>query len=125
MLSPEGLLNFLSKFYIPTCVGKFFKFKKFTFLENALIQGIFTHAPRQSKLTTKFLSSRPRQKEITHSPRQHSFEDLFSSTAETGGENQDLLIEIQPENMKMTWNIRSFTFCMIYNFFICDSFTVS
>ena len=49
MLSPEGLLNFLSKFYIPLCVGKIFKFKKFTFLENALIQGNFYSCPSPIK----------------------------------------------------------------------------
>ena len=31
------LLNFLSKFYIPPCVGKLFKFVEFTLLENPLI----------------------------------------------------------------------------------------
>ena len=71
-LSPECLLNFLSAFYIPPCVGKFFRFMEFTFLENGLIRGIFTHASPHSKLATKFLPSRPRQKEITHSPRQHT-----------------------------------------------------
>ena len=64
---------------------------EFTFLENALIRGIFTHALPHSKLTPNFLSSRPSQKEITHSPRQHSFEDLLPPTAESGGGNYDLL----------------------------------
>ena len=36
-LSPECLLNFLSKMYIPPCLGKIFKFMEFTFLEDALI----------------------------------------------------------------------------------------
>ena len=66
---------------------------EFTFLENALIRGIFTHAPPHSKLAPKFLSSGPRQKEITHSPRQHSFENLFSPTVERGGGNYDLLYQ--------------------------------
>ena len=35
--------------------------------------------------------SRHRQKKITHSPRQHSFKNLFQTTAERGGENYDLL----------------------------------
>ena len=39
------------------------------------------------KLVPKFLSSRPRQKEITHSTRQRSFENLFLPTAERGGGN--------------------------------------
>ena len=40
----------------------------------------------------KFLS-RPRQKEIPHSPRQHSFENLFPSTAKRGGGNYDLFYQ--------------------------------
>ena len=70
-----------------------FKFMEVTFLENALIRGIFTIAPSQSKLDTKFLSSRPWQKEITHFPRQHSFENLFPPTAERDGGNYDLLYQ--------------------------------
>ena len=64
---------------------------EFTFLENALIRGIFTHAPPFSKLSPKFLSSCPKQKEIAHSPRQHSFKNLFPPTAERGEGNYDLL----------------------------------
>ena len=111
-------------FKLPPCVGKIFKFMEFILLENALIQGIFTHALPHSKLTTKFLSSRPRQKEITHSSRQHSFENLFPPTAERGGGSDDLLTEIQSENMSMTWNIRFFMFCMICNLIKCDGITV-
>ena len=33
-------------------------------------------------------------------------------------------IKIQSENMKMTWDIRLFIFCMVCNFFKCDGFTV-
>ena len=87
-LSPGCLLNFS---YSSMC-GKNFKFMEFTFLKNALIRGIFTHVPPHSKLTPKFLSSHPREKEITHSPRQHSFENLFPPTAERGGGNCDLLL---------------------------------
>ena len=34
-----------------------------------------------------------RQKEITHSPRQHSFENLFPQTTERSGGNYDLLYQ--------------------------------
>ena len=64
-----------------------------TFLENALIRGICTHAPRHSKLAPKFLSPRPGQKKITHSPRQHSFENLLPPTAERDGGNYDLVYQ--------------------------------
>ena len=97
-LSPECLLNFLSNSYIPSYVGKIFKFMELTFLENALIRGIFTHSIPHSKLVPKFLSSHPRQKEITHSPRQHSLENLFFPTAEKGGGNYDLLYQNSVRN---------------------------
>ena len=74
-------------------MGKIFEFMEFTFLENPLIRGIFSHAPPHSKLAPKFFSSRPRQKEITHSRMQHSFENLFPPTAERGGGNYDLLYQ--------------------------------
>ena len=66
---------------------------QFTFLENALIGGIFTHAPPHSKLALNFLSSRRIQKEITHFPRQHSVEYLFPPAAERGGGNYDLFYQ--------------------------------
>ena len=76
-LSPEFLLNFFSNFYIPPCLRKIFKFMEFIFIENALIWGIFTQPLSHSKLAPTFLSSRPGQKEITHSPRQHSSKIFF------------------------------------------------
>ena len=65
---------------IPPCVGKTFKFLVFTFLENALKLGIFTHVPSHSKFN--ILSSHPWQKENTHIPRQHFFKNMFVPTAE-------------------------------------------
>ena len=65
----------------------------FTFLENTSNKDIFTHVPPESKLAPKFLSSHPRQKEITHSFRQQFFKNLFPPTAERGGENYDLLYQ--------------------------------
>ena len=47
----------------------------------------FYSCPSAYKTLPKFLSSCPRQKEITHSPRQHSYENLFPPTAERGGGN--------------------------------------
>ena len=68
------------------------KFMELTFLENALIRGIFTHAPPHSKPAPKFLPSRSRQKEITHCPRQHFFENPFLPAERSGG-NYDLLYQ--------------------------------
>ena len=118
------LVEFFSNFYIPPCVGKIIKFMELTFLENPLIWGIFTRTPRHSKLAPKFLPSRPRQKKITHFPRQQSFENLFPLTIESGGGNYDLLYQNSVRNMKMAWSIRFFIFCMICKFFKSDGFTV-
>ena len=59
--------------------GKIFKFMEFTFLDNPLVQGIFTHAPPHTK--------------ITHSPRSYFFDNLFPPTAEKGVGNYDLLYQ--------------------------------
>ena len=70
-----------------------FQLIELIFLENALIRVISTHAPPHSRLTSNFLSSRPRQKEITRSPRQHSSENLFPPTTERDGENYGLIYQ--------------------------------
>ena len=108
----------LKLLYIPPYVGKIFKFMVFTFLENVLNLGIFTHVAPYSKLSPKFLSSHPRQKEIIHSPRQ------FPPTPERGRGKYDLYIKLQSENMKMTWDIRLIIFCMIFIFFKCNGLAV-
>ena len=79
----------------------------FTFLENALNLSIFTHA---------FVPDSKLQAEV--------FQNLSPSTAENGGENYDFLIKIRSENMRMTWKIRLFIFCMIRYFSKYDSFTI-
>ena len=78
------------KLLFSTMCGESFKYMEFTFLENALNRGIFAHSLLHSKLTSNLLSSRPRQNNITHSPRQYSFENRFSSKAERGEGNYDL-----------------------------------
>ena len=50
----------------------------------------FYSCPSPLKITPN-LSSRPKQKEITHSPRLHSFKYLFPPMAERGGGSYDLL----------------------------------
>ena len=74
-------------------VGKSLKFLEFTLLENAMIQVIVTHVSSHSKLAPKFFSSHPREKEITHSPRQHSFENPFPLAEERGGGTYELLYQ--------------------------------
>ena len=62
-------------------------------LRKCINLGIFTHVSPHSKLAPKFLTSHPRQKEITHSPRKHFFENVFPPTAERGGGNYDFLYQ--------------------------------
>ena len=118
------LAEFSLKLLYSNNVGKIFKLMEFTFLENALIRDIFTHAPPQSKLAPKFLSSRPRQKEITHFPRQHLFENLFPPTAERGEENYDFLY--QNPVRKYEDDLKHLVFNILYglHFFNCEGFTV-
>ena len=113
-LCPECLLNFFSNFYIPPYVGKIFKFMEHTFLENAMIRGIFAHAP-PSPLQTCFqvlIITPYRQKGITHSTRQHSFENLFSPTVERGGGNYDLLNQV----FYILCNLQIFQMWWLYSF---------
>ena len=65
---------------------------EFTFLENALIRGIFTHALPHSKLAPKFLSSRPRQGNYLF-PQGAFFRKSVSPNNRKGGGNYDLLYQ--------------------------------
>ena len=86
----------------------------FTILENALNLGSYFSCPASHpKRSLKFLSSPHRQKEITHSPRQHFFENLFCSTAERNGGNY---VHNSMRKYEVTWIISLFMSCMIYNF---------
>ena len=80
----------------------------FTFLENALNLGFFTHAPDpHSKLQAEF------------------FKNFFHPTVERGRESHMVcFIKIQSENIKMTWDTSLFIFCMICSFSKFDGFAV-
>ena len=69
---------FLSNVYFLPCVGNIFKFITFTFLENALYQGIFIHAPlpTQNLHLSSYYHTLGRVK-TTHSPRERLFIYLF------------------------------------------------
>ena len=71
-----------------------FKFMEFTFLENTLIRGVFTHAPPDSKLDPNSCHHALGRRKLLISPgRQNSLENLFPPTAERGGRNYDLLYQ--------------------------------
>ena len=87
------LVKFSFNFLYSTICAKNFQIYGVHIPRKCIDSKHFTHARSQSKLTPKFLSSCPRQKEITHSPRQHSFENLFHPTAEKGGGKYDFLYQ--------------------------------
>ena len=78
----------------------------FTFLENTQYLCIFTDAP------------------ILHSKLQVEFLKFVSPKKKRVGETLIYFIKIQSEDMKVTWNISLFIFCMICNFSEYDGFTV-
>ena len=78
-------------------------------LENALNLCISTHAPNpHSHLQVQF------------------FENLFPPRAKNKGVDETMICftKIESGNMKMTWYISLFIFCMINNLSKCDGFTV-
>ena len=78
----------------------------FTFLENALDLGIFTHA------------------HVLHSELQAELKICFPQPQKGVEKAMIYFIKIQSQIMKMDWNIRLFIFSMICNFSKCDDFTV-
>ena len=124
-LSPDCLRNFLSNVCIRPCMQKIVKFMEFTFLENALIRGTFTHAPPQSKLAPKVLSSRPISRRKLLIPQGSVLSKICFPHKQKGVEKITICFtKIQSENIKMTSNIRFFIFCLICNVFKCDGYTV-
>ena len=106
------------------------------YVKNFEIYGV--HIPRKCIDSRHFyscpspLKTRPqvlvitlyKQKEITHSPGSILSKICFHQQQNGVEETMICFIRIQSENMKTTWNIRFFIFCMICNFFKCDGFTV-
>ena len=105
-LSPECLLNFFWLVY-SIMRGK-----------NFSIHGV--HIPRKCIESMHFYScSSPPLK----TPGRVFWKSVSPKTKWVE-ETMIFFIKIQSENMKMTWNISLFIFCMICNFSKCDGFTV-
>ena len=105
-LSPECLLNFLWLVYSTMC-GK-----------NFSIYGV--HIPRKCIESMHFYScpSPPLK-----TPGRIFWKSVSPKTKWVE-ETMICFIKIQSENMKMTWNISLYIFCMICNISKCDGFTV-
>ena len=106
-LSPECLLIF-SNLYIPPCV------------EKNQIYG--DHIPRECIESRHFYSCLTSP---LKTPRKMFWKPV-SPNSRKGWRKLWLtcFIKIQSENMKKTWNIRSFIFCMVCNFSKFDGFTI-
>ena len=78
-VSPEYLLNFFSNLHISPWFQKNLKFMVLRLLENTFLsqntESIYSLP--QAQLSSRFLSSPLRQKEITHFPQTKCFENLF------------------------------------------------
>ena len=85
-------------------------------------QSYDVHIPRKYIESRHFhLSLNPKQRKITLCPRQHFFCISVSLNSRKGVEETMIcFMRIQSENMKMTWSIRLFIFCMISNVIICN-----
>ena len=115
----------LVEFYIIPCVGKRFKSMEFTILENALILDIFTHAPPTQNSPPIFCPHTLGRRKLLIPLGTILSKICFPQQQKGVEETMICFIKIQSENMKMTWNIRFFIFCMIWNFYKCDDFTVT
>ena len=111
-----------SSMIIPPYSNCISKFMLLTFLENVLNLVSFTHASlSNSKLSSKFLSSPPRNREITLCSA--SLKICFPQQQKGVEEIMICFIKIQSENIKPTWSNRSFIFCIVCNFLKYDGFT--
>ena len=88
-ISLEFFLNFFPNLYTPPWLWRSFKFIVFRLLANIFvsqkIKSLHFYSCPRAKLSPRFLSLSPREKEITHSSRAAFSEDI-SSSAERGGE---------------------------------------
>ena len=117
--------EFSLKCLYSTKCGKIFKFIGFIFLENALIRGIFVHVLPHLKLSPTFLSSRRiGKRKLLISPDRIFWKTWFRQQQKGVEETVIYFVKIEPENIKMTRNIRPCIFFMTSNFFKCDGFTV-
>ena len=94
------LVEFSLKLLYSTMCGKNFQIYGVHSPRKSIVSRHFYSCPSPFKTRPKFLSSRPRQKEITHFPRQHYFENMFLPIAEKGGENYDLLYQKYEDDLE-------------------------
>ena len=110
------LVEFSLKILYPPCVGKIFQFMDFTFLENALFRGISTHVPPHSNSPPSSCHHALGRRKLLILQGTILSRICFPPQQRRIEETMICFIQIKSENMKMTWNISFFIFCMACNF---------
>ena len=110
------LVEFSLKILYPPCVGKIFQFMDFTFLENALFRGISTHVPPHSNSPPSSCHHALGRRKLLILQGTILSRICFPPQQKRMEETMICFIQIKSENMKMTWNISFFIFCMACNF---------
>ena len=140
-LSSEYLLNFLSNFYIPSCVEKHSDLWSWNSLKKHWFKALLlTSLSTQNSSQCPCYYTLGRRKLLISPGRTllkicslNSEGNRFSKEFWLGkwvisfvgfGRNYDFLIKIQSENMKMTWNIILFIYFLICSFSKRDGVTV-
>ena len=82
----------------------------FTFLENALNVGIFSHAPHHSKLAPSSCHHTLGKGKLLILPGSIISKIFFPQQQKEMEEAMICYMEIQSKNIKMTWKIRFFVF---------------
>ena len=109
------LVEFSLKLLYSTMCGKSFQIygvHMFTFLQNALNRGIFTHAPPHSKFAPSSCHHALCRRKLFIPPGSILSKICFSKQQKGVEETMIFFVEIQSETMKMTWNIRFFILCI-------------
>ena len=118
-LSPECLLNCLSNFYIPPRVGKVFKLMEFPISRKCIDSRHFYLCLSPLKTQPQVLVITPKAEGNYSFPQVAIFQKSVAPSSRKRSRKDIIIcfIKFQSENLKMSWNIRFFIFCMIWNFF--------
>ena len=103
---------------------KIFKFMEFMFPENALFEEFLLVPLLTQNSSPSSCHHALGRRELLILPGSILSKICFPQQQKGVERTMICFIKTQSENMKMTWNIRFFMFCMICNFFKCNGFTV-
>ena len=118
------LVEFSLKLLYSTMCGKIFQIYGVHISRKCIIRGIFTHALSHSILAPSSCHHVLGKKKLLIPPGSILSKICFPQQQKGVEQTMIWSIKNQSENIKMTCNIRFFTFCMICNFFKCDGLKV-